>query len=55
MDAVSDADAARMLAKKQKRAKRNKKLASYGTKAARKQSRTPEVSLILLISDKPRD
>ena len=36
-EAMSEADAARMLAKRQRRAKRNKKLASYGTKAERKQ------------------
>ena len=36
-EAMSEADAARMLANKQRRAKRNTKLASYGTKAQRKQ------------------
>ena len=36
-EAMSEADAARMLANKQRRAKRNTKLASYGTKAERKQ------------------
>ena len=37
MDEVSDAAAARMLANKQRRAKRKNKLNSYGTKAQRKQ------------------